>query len=78
MTVTGIEHCQFVNKKGEEVRFDRITLYRDIPADRGEGQAAEVITCSTEKSAGLELGDEVEVLYNRYGKVVMFDILDKR
>lgn len=78
MIVLGIEHCQFVNKKGDVVKFDRISLYKDIPADRGEGQAAEVITCNPDKSSGLEIGDEVEVLYNRFGKVVMFDIIGKR
>lgn len=75
MIVLGIEHCKFENKDGKQVNFDRVSLVRDIPLERGEGQAAEVVNVSPDKSAGLELGDNVEVLYNRFGKVSKFEIV---
>lgn len=73
MIVTGIEHCSFTNKEGKDVTFDRVTLLSDIPERRGEGQTAEVVNVGCEKTAGLSIGDEVEVLYNKYGKVSRFD-----
>lgn len=73
MIVTGIEHCKFTNKEGQEITFDRVTLLEDIPFSRGEGRSAVVVNCSPDKAEGLSLGEEVEVLYNRYGKVSRFD-----
>ena len=73
MIVTGIEHCIFQNKEGKDVSFDRVTLLSDIRPELGEGQAAEVVNVGQDKTAGLSIGDEVEVLYNKYGKVSRFD-----
>lgn len=73
MIVVGIEHCQFTNKEGKEIKFDRVSLLSDIPSDRGEGQTAEVVSCSPDKSLGLTVGEDVELLYNKYGKVQRFD-----
>lgn len=73
MIVTGIEHCKFENKEGKEVIFDRLTLLSDIHPDRGEGQSAEVVNVNPEKTIGLTLGEDVEVLYNKYGKVSRFE-----
>ncbi len=75
MYVYGIEHCSFKNEKGEDVRFDRVTLLSDIPASKGVGKSADVINCSPDKSKDLALGDEVEVLYNKFGKVSRFDFV---
>ena len=72
MIVTGIEHCKFV-KDGKEVTFDRVTLLAEISPEKGEGQSAEIINVSPEKSAGLTIGEDVEVLYNKYGKVRRFE-----
>ena len=75
MFVTGIEHCGFKNEKGEVVSFDRVTLLTDIPASKGVGKTADVINCSPDKTKDLVIGDEVEVLYNKYGKVSRFDFV---
>lgn len=72
MIVTGIEHCKF-EKDGKEVIFDRVTLLSEIPPEKGEGQSAEIINVSPDKTAGLTLGEDVEVLYNKYGKVRRFE-----
>lgn len=77
MIVSGIEKVTFTNKEGQQITFNRVTLLRDIAPERGIGQTADVVNCSLDKSAGLEVGDLVKVLYNRYGKVEMFDILDR-
>lgn len=73
MVVTGIEHCRFTNKEGKEISFDRVTLLQDVPSERGEGQSAEVVNVNPEKTIGLTIGEDVEVLYNRFGKVSRFD-----
>lgn len=73
MIVTGIEHCNFQNKEGKDVSFDRVTLLSDIRPERGEGQAAEVVNVGPDKTVGLVIGDQVEVLYNKYGKVSRFE-----
>lgn len=73
MIVTGIEHCKFTNKDGKEVTFDRVTLLSEIPPERGKGQAAEVVNVGTDKTCGLLIGEDVEVLYNKFGKVSRFE-----
>lgn len=73
MLVAGIEHCNFTNKEGKDVSFDRVTLLYDIASDRGEGQAAEIVNVNPEKTIGLSLGEDVEVLYNKFGKVRRFE-----
>lgn len=73
MIVTGIEHCKFTNKEGNEISFDRVTLLYDILPDRGEGQSAEVVNVNPEKTLGLTIGEDVDVLYNKFGKVSRFD-----
>ena len=77
MIVTGIEHCKFTNQEGKEIKFDRVSLLSDIPLEKGEGQAAEVVSCSPDKSAGLTVGDDVELLYNKYGKIQRFDYITR-
>lgn len=73
MIISGIEHCKFVNKENKTVEFERVTLMYDIPADKGEGQAAEIVNVSADKVEGLTIGEDVEILYNKYGKVRRFD-----
>ena len=73
MIITGIEHCSFTNKNGEEVKFDRVTLLSEIPTKKGEGQAAEVVNVGSDKILGFAVGDDVEILYNKYGKVSRFE-----
>lgn len=73
MLVAGIEHCKFTNKEGKDVSFDRITLLDEILGSKGVGHSAIVVNCSPEKSNLLSVGEEVEVLYNRFGKVSRFE-----
>lgn len=73
MIVTGIEHCKFTNKEGKEVKFERVTLLGDIPAGKGIGQTADVVNVSVDKLGDISIGDDVEVLYNKYGKVSRFE-----
>lgn len=73
MVIVGIEHRNFTNKEGKEVKFDLVSLLSEIPPGKGEGQTAEVVSCSPDKSAGLSLGEDVEILYNKYGKILRFE-----
>lgn len=77
MYVAGIEKIKFKGKDGADVEFCQITLLSDIRPDRGIGQTADVVRCAPDKCAGLEIGDTVEVLYNKSGRVMRFDILDR-
>lgn len=73
MILTGIEHCKFQNKEGKEVVFERVTLLQDVAPERGDGQSAEVLNVSSDKIAGFTIGDDVEPLYNKFGKVRRFE-----
>jgi len=75
MVVSGIENCKFINKEGKEVSFCRVTLLYDVPDDRGTGRAADVVNVGPEKVSGIEVGDTVEVLYNKFGKVSRFEYI---
>lgn len=75
MKLIGIEHVTFTNSEGEEVKFDRVYLLTPIKADKGEGDAVTTINCSPYKTEGLTIGEEVEPLYNRFGKVRRFDYI---
>lgn len=73
MKIIGIEHFTFTNKEGDEVRFDRVYLSEPMKAERGEGDTVVTVNCSCEKTEGLTVGEDVEVLYNRFGKVRRFE-----
>lgn len=74
MTVVGIEKRSF-KKENEEVVFARVTLLQDLIEPYGEGQSADVVNVSLDKIQGLQIGDEVEVSYNKYGKVRKFEVI---
>lgn len=74
MTVVGIERKSF-QKENERVEFARVTLLQDLIEPYGEGQSADVVNVSLDKIQGLNIGDEVEVSYNKYGKVRRFEVI---
>lgn len=75
MKLIGIEHVTFTNNEGDEVSFDKVYLLSPIKAERGEGDAVTIINCSPSKTEGLTIGEDVEPLYNRFGKVRRFDYI---
>lgn len=75
MKVIGIEHVKFTSKDGEEVTFDKVSCVEKLKPEKGEGETAHVFNVSPDKTSGLTIGEEVEPLYNRFGKVRRFDYI---
>lgn len=75
MRIIGIEHVQFRSRDGEVVNFDKVTAVERIKPEKGEGETAYTFNVSPAKTQGLTVGQEVEVLYNRFGKVRRFDCI---
>jgi len=72
MRVIGKRRVQFTTKDGTEIDGYSLYLGENIPPDQGEGEAVERAFFSKAKLAAFgytpKVDDEVEVLYNRYGK----------
>lgn len=70
MQIIGIRPSSFEGKDGTQVSGKNI--YMTYPLDKGEGQGTDRVFVTNEKLAQWpyrpEVGDEVEVRYNRYGK----------
>lgn len=72
MKIVGYQDIQFVGEKGEEVKGTQVFLGEDITKD-GDGMRVTKIWLTPKKieelSVKIDLGVEVDVVYNRYGKV---------
>lgn len=60
----------FTDKNGKKVNSEGLTLYLTYESKSVEGLACESVYLSNAKLNGYDayLGDEVEVLYNKFGK----------
>ena len=71
--VVGLQNSTFTTKDGKEISGTRIFLTEKIPADRGQGVSVDSIFLSKEKADAMALnlavGDDIEVFYNKYGRV---------
>ncbi len=78
--IIGIEEIRFMGKDGKEVVGKRIHLTDPIDAGRGIGDAGDKIFLSAAKLADLDykpaVGQEVELLYDRNGKVKAVTVVD--
>lgn len=74
-TVAGIRKVDFLDKEGKAVRGETIFLSKPIDAKMGTGIEFEKAFFSEERLAAMtykpEVGDQVEVLYNRRGKIYL-------
>ena len=75
MRIIGIEHVKFTNKDNEVVEFDKVYAVETIRAAQGDGERAYTFNVGTDKTAGLTIGEDVEPLYNRFGRVRRFDYI---
>lgn len=77
--IVGLEEVKFTDKKtGELVHGRRIHLSYDLDERNDcEGIGAEQIFLRTERAFTAKMGDFVNLLYNKYGKVADILILDK-
>lgn len=69
MFVLGIKKVNFQADDGRTI--DGVTLYGSYDADGVDGVATDKAFVSSDKFNGVEVkvGDKVELLYNKYGKV---------
>lgn len=67
--VIGLEHRQYTNKQGRQV--SGYNLYVTFEKKNVDGMACFQEWCSDSvvKDSGVDVGDKVDLLYNRYGKV---------
>lgn len=74
-TVAGIRKVDFFDKEGKAVRGETIFLSKPIDAKMGTGIEFEKAFFSEERLAAMtykpEVGDQVEVLYSRRGKIYL-------
>ena len=71
--IIGFEHKSFTTKEGDTIEGTSIYITDKIPPQRGEGCTADRIFLSKNKLNDLSfvpaVGMDIEVLYNKYGKV---------
>lgn len=74
-TVAGIRKVDFLDKEGKAVKGATLYLTKPIDAKMGAGVEFEKAFFSEDRLAAMtykpEVGDQVEVLYNRRGKIYL-------
>ena len=79
MKIIGIKQLEFTGKDGTKVKGYTVFYSEPIEKD-GKGFAAEKFFISEKKRKDLEtdfeVGDEITLLYNKYGKVAQIVIED--
>lgn len=71
----GIEHRQYVNKQGRNVSGYNLYFTHEKKNVDGLACFQEWGSDDVVRDSGLVVGDDVEILYNRYGKVQCIRIL---
>lgn len=67
--VIGIQHRKYTNKAGKEVEgYNLFCTYEDT-AVNGLGALREWVNPETMEESMVNVGDECELLYNRWGRV---------
>lgn len=73
MKIIGILSVSFKGRDGKQVTGKTFYFAERIPSDRGTGYSIEKAFLTEEKIARLsfvpQVGNEVQLLYNRFGKV---------
>lgn len=80
MTIIGILDVKFTSKDGNLVTGKSLYLTEPIPSGKGIGCTVEKVFLTSSKIAdldfGLELEQEVEIFYNKYGKAQSLKLID--
>lgn len=78
--VVGISDVSFTASDGKSIRGKRFHFISPVPSSRGSGFLADNVFLSDSRLSSLSfvpsLSDHVQLLYNRYGKVSDFVLLD--
>lgn len=77
MKVVGKKTGSFTNDKGELISFGQLHCLSDFEDSNFnvEGQEVIVVKLKPDEVASISLGSEIEVVYNRYGRVQRVDVL---
>lgn len=79
MKILGIKNLEFIGKDGKKVEGQNIYC-GELITKGGNGYQTEKFFLSKKKlqdlGAKLEVGDEIEVLYNKYGKVAGISLVE--
>ena len=67
--VIGIQHRKYTNKTGKEVEGYNLFLTYEDKAVNGLGALREWVNPETMEESMVNVGDECELLYNRWGRV---------
>lgn len=80
LTVVGQRKVNFTTKDGVEIKGLSVYAGKKIPPELGAGMSVEKLFFSDAKldtfSYRPEVGDEVEILYNRYGRPYLIRPVD--
>ncbi len=70
--VIGIEMVNYISKKTDrKVSGGKLHLTYDFPKDAdADGTACEVVFVKEDIACSVEVGDTIELLYNKFGSVV--------
>ena len=79
-TIVGLSRTSFTGQDGTPVEVKTFFVTEPIDPKRGEGVSAERFFLSRAKLAALdfspEVGQVVDVLYNRFGRVTSLSLVD--
>lgn len=67
--VIGIQHRKYTNKSGKEVEGYNLFLTYEDEAVNGLGALREWVNPETMEESMVNVGDECELMYNRWGRI---------
>ena len=74
--VIGIQHRKYTNKAGKEVEGYNIFCTYEDKAVNGLGCLREWVNSETMDESAVNIGDDCELLYNRWGRVDRISVSD--
>lgn len=76
LTIVGLRRCDFDTADGKHI--SGISLFCEYTTDKIEGYGVEKIFITDQKLNGLTLGvgDVIEPVYNRFGKIASVRLVD--
>ena len=80
-TIIGVLQTAFTTKDGNAISGTTLYVTEPIPANRGKGSSADKVFLSSTKLAEQDfvpaVGQEVDVLFNKFGKVAKLVLKDE-
>lgn len=68
--IIGIENVDYTSKRtGNRVTGKKLYFTEPLPDDKGEGLFCDNVFVTNQMAMDIEIGDEVDILYNKYGNV---------